>query len=96
MITYRSHHGREREINHIATGRAVSLGGELLPPHQESATAMKMAVESMEMAFGGNSPSRQGAGTEISVPRTRVDDGGGYETFRGWRLIDLGFSGGRL
>ena len=30
---------------------------------------MKMAVESMEMAPGGNSPSRQGAGTEISVPR---------------------------
>ena len=24
---------------------------------------------SMEMASGGNSPSRQGAGTEISVPR---------------------------
>ena len=42
---------------------------------------MKMAVESMEMASGGNSPSWQGAGTEISVPRTRVDDGGGYEIF---------------
>ena len=40
----------------------------------------------------GNSPSRQGAGTEISVPRSRVDDGGGYGTFCGWRLIDLGFS----
>jgi hypothetical protein len=23
----------EIEINHIATGRALSLGGELLPPH---------------------------------------------------------------
>ena len=44
------------------------------------------------MASGGNSPSRQGAGTEISVPRTRVDDGGGYGTFRGWRLLFLGFS----
>ena len=30
---------------------------------------MKMAVESMEMASGRNSPSRQGAGTEISVSR---------------------------
>ena len=32
---------------------------------------MKMAVESMEMAVEstGNSPSRQGAETEISVPR---------------------------
>jgi len=41
---------------------------------------------------GGNSPSRQGAGTEISVPRTRVDDGGGYGTFRGIWLGPLGFS----
>ena len=48
---------------------------------------MKIAVESMEMASGGTSPSRQGAGTEISVPRTRVDDGGGYGTFRGRRLL---------
>ena len=41
---------------------------------------------------GGTPPSRQGAGTEISVPRTRVDDGGVYGTFRGWRLMYLGFS----
>ena len=27
--------------------------------------------------------------------RTRVDDGGGYGTFRGWRLGYLGFSGRR-
>jgi hypothetical protein len=26
--------------------------------------------------------------------RTRVDDGGGYRTFRGWRLGPLGFSRG--
>ena len=26
----------EREMNHIATGRALSLGGELLPPHHGS------------------------------------------------------------
>ena len=44
---------------------------------------------------GGNSPSRQGAGTEISVPRTRVDDDGGCGIFRGRRLLPLGFSGGR-
>ena len=53
---------------------------------------MKMAVESMEMATGGNSPSRQGAGTEISVPQTRVDDGGGCGRLRGISPIDLGFS----
>ena len=29
---------------------------------------MKMVAESREMASGGNSLSRQGAGTEISVP----------------------------
>ena len=40
---------------------------------------------------GGTSPSRQGAGIEIFVPQTRVVDGGGYETFRGWRLGVLGF-----
>jgi hypothetical protein len=46
-ITYRSHHGRE--VNHIATGRALILGGELLPPHHwETATSMEMAVKSME------------------------------------------------
>ena len=56
---------------------------------------MKMAVESMEMASEGNSLSRQGAGTEISVPQTRVDDGG-YGTFRGILIGYLGFSGGRL
>ena len=26
----------ERDINHIATSRALSLGGELLPPHNGS------------------------------------------------------------
>jgi hypothetical protein len=31
MITYRSHH--EREMNHIATDRALNPGGEILPPH---------------------------------------------------------------
>ena len=30
---------------------------------------MEMAVESMEMASGGTSASRQGAGTEICPPK---------------------------
>ena len=34
--------------------------------------AMKMAVVSMEMPSGGNSPSRRRAGTETSVPRIMV------------------------
>jgi hypothetical protein len=54
--------------------------------------AMEMAVESMEMDSGGTSPSRQGARTENSIPRTWLRDGGGYRTFHGGRPIDLGFS----
>ena len=53
---------------------------------------MKMAMESMEMDSGGTSPSRRRAGTETSVPRTWLRDGGGYVTFRGGRPISLGFS----
>ena len=34
--------------------------------------AVKMAVESMKMPSGGNSPSRRRAGTETSVPRNGV------------------------
>ena len=46
--------------------------------------------------FRGNSPSRQGGGTEIYVPQTRVDDDGGCGTFRGFWPSYLGFSGGTL
>ena len=53
-----------------------------------------MAVESMEMASGGNSPSRQDARIETSVPRTRVCDDGRDRTFRGFLLGCLGFSRG--
>ncbi|KAK1698854.1 hypothetical protein QYE76_015551 [Lolium multiflorum] len=46
---------QRREINHIATGTAPSLDGELLPPHGSS-SVMKMAVEmaavSMEKPSG--------------------------------------------
>ena len=41
---------------------------------------------------GGNSPSRQGARTETSVPQTRVGDDGRDRTFLGLMLIPLGFS----
>ena len=53
---------------------------------------LEMAVESMEMAFGGNFPSRQGARTETSVPRTRVCDDGRDGILRGFLLGYLGFS----
>jgi hypothetical protein len=43
----------EIEMNHIATGRALSLGRETTHfSSWESATTMEMAVESMEMALG--------------------------------------------
>jgi hypothetical protein len=42
---------------------------------------MEMAVESMEMALGGNSPSQQGAGTETSVPRTSSSMAAALENF---------------
>src|SRR6266699_2439540 len=41
---------------------------------------------------GGTSPSRQGAGTEPSAPRTWLRDGGGYESFSGKLPSVLGFS----
>ncbi len=67
-------------------------------------------MESLEMAVeidgdgsgvdgdgsGGTSPSRQGAGTETSVPRTWLRDGGGYETFSGKLPGVVGFSVARL
>jgi hypothetical protein len=40
-------------MNHIATGRALSLRGRTTPSSSwESATAKGMAVESIEMALG--------------------------------------------
>ena len=64
-------------MNHLDTGRALSLG--------ENYFLLIMGVSNGDEdgdgvdgdGSGGNSPSRQGAGTEISVPRTRVFDGGG-------------------
>ena len=71
---------------------------------------MEMVMELLEMAVeidgdgsgvdgdgsGGTSPSRQGARTETSVPRTWLRDGGGYESFSGKLPGVLGFSRPRL
>ena len=54
--------------------------------------AMKMTMVSMEMPSGGNSLSRRRAGTETSVPRTWLRDGGGCVTFLVPWLMFLGFS----
>ena len=42
---------------------------------------MEMAVESMEMASGGTSPSRQGAKTEICHPKLRLTTVAAAELF---------------
>ena len=64
-------------MNHIATGRALSLGGELLPPHHGSQLRDEDGGGVDGDDSGGNSPSRQGAETATFVPRIRVFDGGG-------------------
>jgi hypothetical protein len=77
-------------MNHIAIGRALSLVGELLPPHH-GRQQQEMAVESMEMASGaiprpGRVPEQRVLSPEIGL-RWRQRCG----TFRGRRLNSLGF-----
>jgi hypothetical protein len=57
-------------MNHIATGRALSPGGELLPPHHMRQQRHEDGGGVDGDGSGGNSASRQGAGIETSVPRT--------------------------
>jgi hypothetical protein len=65
-------------VNHIATGRALSPRGELLPPHHGSSN---VDGDGSEVdgdgnggdgvngdGSGGTSPSQQGARTETSIP----------------------------
>ncbi|KAK1680911.1 hypothetical protein QYE76_041759 [Lolium multiflorum] len=54
-FSYRGFSVSRREINHIATGTAPSLDGELLSSSWETAALMKMAVVSMEEPSGGTS-----------------------------------------
>jgi hypothetical protein len=66
-------------VNHIATGRALSPGGQLLPPHHGRQQRDGDGSEVDGDGGGGNgvdgdgsrgtSPSRQGARTETSVPQ---------------------------
>jgi hypothetical protein len=59
-------------VNHIDTGRAVSPGGELLPPHhgRSNIDGDGGGVDGVDGdGSGGTSPSRKGAGTETFVPR---------------------------
>jgi hypothetical protein len=76
MITNRSHHGREREVNHIATGKALSPEGDysLLIMGDSNVDVDGGEVDGDGGGVngdgsGGTSPSQQGAGTETSIPR---------------------------
>jgi hypothetical protein len=79
-------------MNHIATGRALSPGGELLPPHQETATAMKMAVESMEMAPGAIPHPGRVPEQRLLSPKLRLRWRRHCGTLSRKTLIHLGFS----
>ncbi|KAK1621049.1 hypothetical protein QYE76_026566 [Lolium multiflorum] len=60
-----------REMNHIATGTAPSLDGELLPPHGSSSGDEDGGGDGSGVdgeAFRGTSPFRRYAGTETPVP----------------------------
>jgi hypothetical protein len=59
-------------MNHIATGTAPSLDGELLPPHGSSSGDEDGGGDGSGVdgeAFRGHFPVRQGAGTETPVPQ---------------------------
>src|SRR5215212_9300206 len=59
-------------MNHIATGTAPSLDGELLPPHGSSSGDEDGGGDGSSVdgeAFRGHFPVRQGAGTETPVPQ---------------------------
>jgi hypothetical protein len=82
----------EREINHIATSRALSLGGELLPPHHGSQQRRWRWRWSRWRWLRGAIPH------PVRVPKQRFLSPETClrwrwccGTFRGWRLHPLGF-----
>ena len=70
--------GTEREINHIATGRALSPGGELLPPHHGSSNVDGDGGGVDGDAFRGAIPRPGGVPEQrLLSPETEFRDGGG-------------------
>src|SRR3954466_5388644 len=93
MITYRSHHKRERYIDHIATGTAPQPRGRPTRSSSgETAMAMKMVVESMAMAPGALPCPGRVPEQRLLYPECCFGDDGGCGTFRGFSLVPLGFS----
>src|SRR3954469_12547974 len=82
-ISHKDHITRERDKPHGYRYGPQPRGRTTPSSSWESATAMEMAVKSMAMTYGGNSPLRQGSGTEFCPPKHGFGVGGGYGTFRG-------------
>ncbi|KAK1663956.1 hypothetical protein QYE76_052115 [Lolium multiflorum] len=78
-----------REMNHIATGTAPSLDGELLPPWEQQ--VMKMAVEMAAVSMekpSGHFPSG-GIGSRLLSPDLGFAMAAALEGFASW-LIRIG------
>ena len=73
-------------MNHIATVKPSAPREDYSLLIMGVSNGVKMAVKSMAMASGGNSPLRQGAGTEFCPPKLGFGVDGGYRTFRGRTL----------
>jgi hypothetical protein len=79
-------------MNHIATGRALSLRGELLPPHHRSQQRWWKWMWSQWRWLRGQFPISAGCRNQDFCPPNFVFDGGGTtKLFRGLILDYLGF-----
>src|SRR4051794_35931202 len=84
---------QEREIEPHSYGTAPQPRGRTTPSSSgETKMAMKMVVESMEMAPGAIPHSGRLPEQRILSPESCFGDDGGYGTFRGFSLGSLGFS----
>ena len=83
----------EREMNHIATGRALSLGGELLPPHHGSQQRRWRWRWSRWRWLRGHFPVPAACrNRDFCPPKLDVDGGGATELFVEYGFVFLGFS----
>ncbi|KAK1617667.1 hypothetical protein QYE76_023184 [Lolium multiflorum] len=90
--SYKSKNKNKREMNHIATGTAPSLDGELLPLHGSSSGDEDGGGDGSGVdgeAFRGHFPSG-GAGTETPSPDLGFAMAAALEGFAAWLLGVLG------
>jgi hypothetical protein len=79
-------------MNHIATARALSLGGELLSPHHGRQQRQWRWWWSRWRWLRGNSPSCRVPKQRLLSPAIGLRWWRRCRTFRGWMSIPLGFS----